>query len=190
MRCGSPSTCLVAWGDAAHVVSEAADMYTLAAWFMEAHTGRQPVLLPGNEGAAVGKIEYSDAEYCDRARLFMNACLLRDPVQRLSANEATIHSCFTKNIVVSVSVLRAELWTLLTMLVRPGGHARQPHHPLNFTQTRRTVCTHQHPARAVACATHEGTTRGWVCDIVRCHSSPPGTVLCCWSRRRWCGATL
>lgn len=75
-------------------------MYTFAAWVFEAHFGSPPVLMPGQERVKCGNVPYHDDQYSDRVTNLLENCLTRDPTQRLSAAEVSIHPCFTKSLVV------------------------------------------------------------------------------------------
>ena len=83
-------------------MSEPADVYTFAAWLYEAHFGKPPVLMPGKERVDVARVPYHDDEYSDRVTNLLSNCLTRDPRQRLSAVEVSIHPCFIKSMVVRV----------------------------------------------------------------------------------------
>lgn len=102
-------------------------MYTLAAWMYEAHFGQPPVLMPGAERVKVAHLAYHDDAYSDRVQGFLANCLTRDPAQRLTAAEASIHPCLTKSLVVRVC-LCAPGWVLLLLLLWPShrGRRRRP----------------------------------------------------------------
>ena len=94
-------------GQSGSPVTEASDVYTVAAWLFEAHFGKPPVLLPGKERVDVPRVPFHDDGYSDRVTNVLRNCLTRDPLQRLSAAEMSIHPCFTKSLVVRCSPARA-----------------------------------------------------------------------------------